>query len=96
MKSSGYQLCGRRNKSLHGGRDQHYCENVPHWWKSDSKYYDGGDITGIKALIIQFRKRFLIKVLSICRSCNPSRNYSVSLNGESSVHAKPVNNWENK
>jgi AraC-like DNA-binding protein/mannose-6-phosphate isomerase-like protein (cupin superfamily) len=31
-------------------------ENVPHWWKSDSKYMDPANNNGIKALIIQFRK----------------------------------------
>ncbi|MDQ1297084.1 MAG: AraC family transcriptional regulator [Bacteroidota bacterium] len=31
-------------------------ENIPHWWKSDTKYLDPGNEQGIKALIIQFKK----------------------------------------
>lgn len=31
-------------------------ENIPHWWKSDSKYLDPENTSGVKALIIQFKK----------------------------------------
>jgi AraC-like DNA-binding protein len=56
MKSSGTSYVGDGISRFMEGEISIIGENVPHWWKSDSKYYDGGDITGIKALIIQFRK----------------------------------------
>ena len=56
VKSSGTSYVGDGIHRFTEGEISIIGENVPHWWKSDSKYYDGGDTTGIKALIIQFRK----------------------------------------
>lgn len=56
VKSSGTSYFGDSIHRFSEGEISIIGENVPHWWKSDSKYYDGIDTTGIKALIIQFRK----------------------------------------
>jgi AraC-like DNA-binding protein len=55
-KSSGTSYVGDGICRFTEGEISIIGENVPHWWKSDLKYYDGGDTTGIKALIIQFKK----------------------------------------
>ena len=63
VKSSGTSYIG---DSIHRFTEGEICiigENVPHWWKSDSKYYDGIDTTGIKALIIQFKKEIFDRSL---------------------------------
>ncbi|MDO9254027.1 MAG: AraC family transcriptional regulator [Bacteroidales bacterium] len=56
VKSSGTSYIGDSIHRFTEGEISIIGENVPHWWKSDSKYYDGIDTTGIKALIIQFKK----------------------------------------
>lgn len=56
VKSSGTSYVGDGIHRFTEGEISMIGENVPHWWKSDSKYFDGQDTTGIKALIIQFRK----------------------------------------
>ncbi|MGD9556586.1 MAG: helix-turn-helix domain-containing protein [Mangrovibacterium sp.] len=56
VKSSGTSYVGDGIHRFTEGEISIIGENVPHWWKSDPKYYEGGDLTGIKALIIQFRK----------------------------------------
>lgn len=55
-KSSGTSYVGDGIRRFTEGEISIIGENVPHWWKSDAKYYDGEDTTGIKALIIQFNK----------------------------------------
>ncbi len=61
VKSSGTSYVGDGIHRFREGEISIIGENVPHWWKSDSKYYDGKDTTGIKALIIQFRKEIFDK-----------------------------------
>lgn len=56
VKSSGTSYIGDGIHRFSEGEISIIGENVPHWWKSDSKYSDGKDTTGIKALIIQFKK----------------------------------------
>jgi len=56
VKSSGTSYVGDGIHRFSEGGISIIGENVPHWWKSDSKYSDGKDTTGIKALIIQFKK----------------------------------------
>ena len=56
VKSSGTSYIGDGIQRFTEGEISIIGENVPHWWKSDSKYSDGKDTSGIKALIIQFRK----------------------------------------
>ena len=56
VKSSGTSYIGDGIHRFTEGEISIIGENVPHWWKSDGKYSDGKDKTGIKALIIQFKK----------------------------------------
>ena len=56
VKSSGTSYVGDGIHRFMEGEISIIGENVPHWWKSDQKYSDGQDTTGIKALIIQFKK----------------------------------------
>jgi AraC-like DNA-binding protein len=56
VKSSGTSYIGDCIESFNAGDITIIGENVPHWWKSDSKYLDGTMNEGIKALIIQFDK----------------------------------------
>jgi AraC-like DNA-binding protein len=56
VKSSGISYVGDGIHRFSDGEISIIGENVPHWWKSDRKYSDGTDNSGIKALIIQFRK----------------------------------------
>ncbi len=56
VKSSGTSYVGDGIHRFTDGEISIIGENVPHWWKSDRKYSDGTDNSGIKALIIQFRK----------------------------------------
>jgi len=56
VKSSGTSYVGDGINHFTDGEISIIGENVPHWWKSDRKYSDGGDTSGVKALIIQFRK----------------------------------------
>lgn len=56
VKSSGTSYIGDCIESFNAGDITIIGENVPHWWKSDSKYLDGTLNEGIKALIIQFDK----------------------------------------
>ncbi len=56
VKSSGTSYVGDGIHRFTEGEIGIIGENVPHWWKSDTKYFDGKDTTGIKALIIQFKK----------------------------------------
>lgn len=56
VKSSGTSYVGDGIHRFTDGEISIIGENVPHWWKSDTKYSEGLDTTGIKALIIQFDK----------------------------------------
>lgn len=56
VKSSGTSYVGDGIHRFSEGEISIIGENVPHWWKSDSKFSDGLDTTGIKSLIIQFKK----------------------------------------
>ncbi len=56
VKSSGTSYVGDGFHRFADGEISIIGENVPHWWKSDRKYTDGIDKSGVKALIIQFRK----------------------------------------
>jgi len=56
VKSSGTGYVGDGIHRFSEGEISIIGENVPHWWKSDKKYSDGKDTSGIKALIIQFNK----------------------------------------
>jgi len=56
VKSSGICYIGDGIHRFTEGEISIIGENVPHWWKSDSKYLDPGNSDGMKALIIQFRK----------------------------------------
>ena len=56
IKGSGICYSGDGIHAFTEGEISIIGENVPHWWKSDSKYPDPENKNGIKALIIQFRK----------------------------------------
>ena len=56
VKSSGICYIGDGIHRFTEGEISIIGENVPHWWKSDSKYLDPENKNGIKALIIQFKK----------------------------------------
>ncbi len=56
VKSSGTSYIGDCIENFNAGDVTIIGENVPHWWKSDSRYIDGTMNEGIKALIIQFNK----------------------------------------
>jgi len=56
VKSSGTSYVGDGIQRFMDGEISLIGENVPHWWKSDPKYFDGNDNSGIKAQIIQFKK----------------------------------------
>ena len=56
VKSSGTSYVGDGIHRFTEGEISIIGENVPHWWKSDKKYFDLEISTGIKALIIQFNK----------------------------------------
>lgn len=56
IKSSGTSYVGDGIHRFTEGEISIIGENVPHWWKSDRKYFDGKVTTGIKAYIIQFKK----------------------------------------
>ena len=55
VKSSGTSYVGDGIRRFVDGEISIIGENVPHWWKSDHKYFDSTS-TGMKALIIQFSK----------------------------------------
>ncbi len=55
VKSSGTSYVGDGIRRFVDGEISIIGENVPHWWKSDRKYFEGTS-TGMKALIIQFNK----------------------------------------
>lgn len=57
VKSSGTSYVGDGISRFQEGEISIIGENVPHWWKSDKKYAEGIDKSGVKALIIQFDKR---------------------------------------
>ncbi len=57
VKSSGTSYVGDGIHRFTEGEISIIGENVPHWWKSDPKYMDGKDTSGIKVLIIQFNKK---------------------------------------
>ncbi len=61
VKSSGTSYVGDGIHRFKEGEISIIGENVPHWWKSDPKYSDGLDTTGVKALIIQFKKEIFDK-----------------------------------
>lgn len=54
VKSSGTSYVGDGIRRFSDGEISIIGENVPHWWKSDSKYFEGKSKSGMKALIIQF------------------------------------------
>jgi AraC-like DNA-binding protein len=56
VKSSGTSYVGDGIRRFTEGEISIIGENIPHWWKSDPKYSEGKDKTGVKALIIQFKK----------------------------------------
>lgn len=56
VKSSGTSYVGDGIHRFTEGEISIIGENVPHWWKSDCKYSDGKDTSGIKSLIIQFKR----------------------------------------
>jgi len=56
VKSSGICYIGDGIHRFTEGEISIIGDNVPHWWKSDSKYLDPENDTGIMALIIQFKK----------------------------------------
>jgi AraC-like DNA-binding protein len=56
IKSTGTSYVGDGIHPFKEGEISIIGENVPHWWKSDTKYFDGKVKTGIKAYIIQFKK----------------------------------------
>jgi AraC-like DNA-binding protein len=56
VKSSGTSYVGDGIHRFTEGEISIIGENVPHWWKSDPKYLEGKDTSGIKVLIIQFNK----------------------------------------
>lgn len=56
VKSSGTSYVGDGIRRFSDGEISIIGENVPHWWKSDRKYFEGKVTTGMKALIIQFNK----------------------------------------
>ena len=56
VKSSGTNYVGDGIHRFSEGEISIIGENVPHWWKSDQKYSDGVDKSGIQALIIQFNR----------------------------------------
>jgi AraC-like DNA-binding protein len=60
VKSSGTSYVGDGIHRFTEGEISIIGENVPHWWKSDSKYSEGKDTTGVKALIIQFKKDIFV------------------------------------
>ena len=57
VKSSGTSYVGDGIHRFTEGEISIIGENVPHWWKSDPKYMDGKDTSGIKVLILQFNKK---------------------------------------
>jgi AraC-like DNA-binding protein len=57
VKSSGTSYVGDGIHRFTEGEISIIGENVPHWWKSDKKYLDGKDTSGIKVLIIQFNRK---------------------------------------
>jgi len=61
VKSSGTSYMGDGIHPFNEGDISIIGENVPHWWKSDRKYYDGEVTTGIKAHIIQFKKEIFYR-----------------------------------
>jgi AraC-like DNA-binding protein len=56
IKSSGICYVGDGIHRFTEGEISIIGENVPHWWKSDSRDLDTENKNGIKALIIQFEK----------------------------------------
>jgi AraC-like DNA-binding protein len=56
VKSSGICYVGDGIHRFTEGEISIIGENVPHWWKSDSKFLDPDNKLSIKALIIQFNK----------------------------------------
>ncbi len=56
VKSSGTSYVGDGIHRFMRGDISIIGENVPHWWKSDKEYLDGNVTSGIKSLIIQFKK----------------------------------------
>lgn len=56
VKSSGTSYVGDGIRRFTDGEISIIGENVPHWWKSDQKYFESKTKGGMKALIIQFDK----------------------------------------
>jgi AraC-like DNA-binding protein len=56
VKSSGTSYVGDGIRRFNDGEISIIGENVPHWWKSDKKYFGGKSGSGMKALIIQFNR----------------------------------------
>ncbi|HWS01056.1 MAG TPA: AraC family transcriptional regulator [Prolixibacteraceae bacterium] len=56
VKSSGTSYVGDGIRRFTHGEISMIGENVPHWWKSDKKYFESNARDGMKALIIQFNR----------------------------------------
>lgn len=56
VKSSGTSYVGDGIRHFTDGEISIIGENVPHWWKSDKKYFEVKPMIGMKALIVQFNK----------------------------------------
>jgi len=56
VKSSGTSYVGDGIRHFTDGEISIIGENVPHWWKSDKKYFEAKPMMGMKALIVQFNK----------------------------------------
>jgi len=56
VKSSGTSYVGDGIRRFSDGEISIIGENVPHWWKSDKKYFESKISMGMKALIVQFNK----------------------------------------
>lgn len=56
LKSTGTCYIGDGIHRFTDGEISIIGENVPHWWKSDSKFFESTNNSGVRALIIQFKK----------------------------------------
>ena len=76
VKSSGTSYVGDGIHRFTEGEISIIGENVPHWWKSDKKYFDLEISTGIKALIIQFNKEIFEENFINLPEMNPIKGFS--------------------
>lgn len=75
VKSSGTSYVGDGIHRFTEGEISIIGENVPHWWKSDKKYFDLEISTGIKALIIQFNKEIFEENFINMPEMNPIKDF---------------------